>query len=87
MWVDGKRVELDGISLDAGDIALIIQLYEQITGISVSDMVYRFYCDNTPQVQSHTQIVHGKISITQIYGTAERHTSAKSSIVIVAAWK
>ena len=41
-------------------------------------MVYRLYCDNTPQVQIHTHIVHEKISMTQNYGTVERHTYARN---------
>ena len=77
LWVADKRVELDCIRIDTGDIDLTIQWYERITGISVSDLVYRFYCDNHPQVQSHTQLVHGKILTTQIYGTADRYTYAR----------
>ena len=60
-WVADKRVELDGIKLDAGDISLTFQWHEQIPGISGSYMVYRLFCDNSPQVQSHNQVVHGNI--------------------------
>ena len=80
LWVADKRVELYDIRLYSGDIVIKIQWYEHITGISESDLVYRFYCDNTPQVQSHAQIVHGNISMTQIYGTTKRHTSARNII-------
>ena len=75
MWVADKRVELDGIRLDAVYVALKIQWCDQIPGISGLDLVYRFYCDNPPQVHSHTQLVHGKISMTQISGTTQRDTS------------
>ena len=80
MWVADKRVELDGIRLDSGYNYLTIQLYEQIPGIYGSDFVYILYCDNPPQAQSHTQIVHGNISTTQVYGTAERQTSTRNKI-------
>ena len=39
LWVSYKRVELDGIRLDAGDIALEIQWYEQIPRIYGSNLV------------------------------------------------
>ena len=39
LWVAGKRVELDGIRLYAGDIALKIQWYEQIPVIYGSYLV------------------------------------------------
>ena len=78
LWVADKRVELDRISIDDGDIALKIQWYEQITGIYVSYLVYRLYCDNPLQVQIHTKVVHRMISTTQIYRTAERHTFARN---------
>ena len=39
------------------------------------------YFNNPPKVQSHTQIFHGKIPMTQIYGTAEMHTSARYKIL------
>ena len=76
VWVADMSVELYGIRLDAEDIYLTSQWYEHIPEIYVSDLFYRLYCDNPPQVQSHTHILHGKISINQIYGTAERQTSA-----------
>ena len=76
LWVADKRVGLDCIRIDTGDIDLTIQWYERITGISVSDLVYRFYCDNHPQVQSHTQLVYGKTKMAQISRTTERHTSS-----------
>ena len=89
LWVADKRVELYGIRIDAGDIALTIQWYDQITGISVSDMVYRLYWENNPHVQIHTQLVHVDISTNQMTGTTERHTSArnKSVTITVASWK
>ena len=77
LWVADKRVELDGIRLDDGDIYLIIQWYENIPGIYESYLVYRLYYDNPPQAQIRTQIVHGKISMAQISGTTEKHTSAR----------
>ena len=61
LWVADELVELDGIILDYGNIALTMKWYENITGISGSDLVYILYCDNHPHVQIHTQIVHGKI--------------------------
>ena len=75
-----KRVELDGIRIDAGYIALTIQWYEHIPGISWSDLDYRFYCNNPPLVQKHNQILHGTISTTQIFGTVERHNSIRNKI-------
>ena len=75
MWVAYKRVELYGIRLHAGDIDLTIQWYEKTTGISVSDPIYRLYFDKPPQVQRHTQLVKGKISMAQISRTVERHIS------------
>ena len=77
-WVVDKRVEVDGIGLDTGDIDLKIQWYESIPVISISGLVYRFYCDNPPQVQIHTQPVHVKISMTKCFGAAERRTSARN---------
>ena len=74
LCVSDKRVDLDGIRLDAGKIALTIQWYEQILVVSVSDLFYRLYYENPSQSQSHTQLVHGKTSTNQIYGTVERHT-------------
>ena len=41
-----------------------------------SNVFYRFYFDNPTQFQSHTQIVPGKISMTQVSGTVDRYTSA-----------
>ena len=69
LWVSYKRIKLDGIRLDAGDISLTIQWYENISGVAVSYLVYRLYCYNPPQVQVHTQLVHRKISTTQTSGT------------------
>ena len=70
LWVANKCVELYGIRLYDENISLKIHWYEQILVISGSDMFYRFYCDSPPQVQSHTELVHGKISMTEISGTA-----------------
>ena len=81
MWVADKCDDSDWIRLDAADIDLTTQWYENIPIISGSDPVYIFYCDNPPQVQCHTQIEHGKISTTNISGTAERHTSAINIIL------
>ena len=53
LWVADKRVELDGIRLYDGYIVSKIQWYENITGIYISDLVYRLYCDNPPRVQRH----------------------------------
>ena len=74
LWVADKSVELYGIRLDVGDIALTIQWYEHIPGVSGSDLVYRLYCDSPTQVQIHTQLVHVNISMNQISGAVERHT-------------
>ena len=56
--VSDKRVELYGIGLYVEDIDIRIQWYEQISGISGSEMVYILYYDNPLQTQSHTKIVH-----------------------------
>ena len=77
-WVADNRVELDGIRMDAGDIYLTVQGYEKTPGIYWSGMVYILYCDNHPQVQIHTQLVHRNISMAQISWTAERHTSTRN---------
>ena len=77
-WVSDKRIELGVTRIYAGDIDLKIQWYENIPGISGSYLVYIFYCDNPTQVQSHTQLVHGKMSMTQIYGAVESHTPARN---------
>ena len=66
LWVDDKHVELDIIRLYYVYIALTIQWYEHIPGIYVLDMVYILYCDNSPKFHSRNQLVHVKISITQI---------------------
>ena len=79
MWVADKSVYLDSIRLDDGYIDIPIQWYEKITGIYGSDMFYRLYCDSPPQVQIHAQLVHGNISVTQIYGTEERHSSTRNT--------
>ena len=78
LWVADNHVELEGIILDTEDIALTIQWYKQITGISGSDLVYKLYCGDPTQVQIHTQIVHGNILITKVYGTAASHPSARN---------
>ena len=71
-----KRIKLDGIRLDCGDIGLTIQWYEQVTVIIESGLVYRLYCGQIPQVQSHTKLVHGNIAMTQVSGTKEKSRSA-----------
>ena len=76
LWVADKRVELYGIRLDSVDISLTIQWYHQIPSISGLYLFYILYCDNTNQVQRHTQLLYGNISMTQISGIVERHTSA-----------
>ena len=58
LWISDKRVELYGIGLYVEDIDIRIQWYEQISGISGSEMVYILYYDNPLQTQSHTKIVH-----------------------------
>ena len=80
MWVADKRVWSDVIRLDFGYIDLTIHWYEHIPGISGSDLDHRLCSDNTPQFHIYTHILHGNISMTQIYGTAERHTSAQNKI-------
>ena len=80
-WVSDKRVELGGMRIDAGYIAITIHWYELITGIYGSVLFYVLYCDNSPQVQKHTQIMHGNISMTQVSGTAERQTSARIKVL------
>ena len=80
LWVADKRVEFDGIRLYSGYIDLIFKWYENIPGISGLYLFYRLYCDINPHFQSHTQLVHGNISTTQIYGIAERHNSARYKI-------
>ena len=69
LYVADKRIELVGISLDAGYIYLTIEWYDHINGISGSYLIYRLYCYHPPQVQSHTNLVHGNISMTNIYRT------------------
>ena len=59
LWEADKRIKLDGIRLDCGDIGLTIQWYEQVSVIVESDLVYILYCVEIPQAQSHTQLVHG----------------------------
>ena len=61
LWEADKRIKLDGIRLDYGKICLTIQCYEQVTGIVESDEVYRLYCGQLPQVQSHNQLAHWDI--------------------------
>ena len=73
-WVDYKRVELDGFRLYVGDMDITIKWYEQIPGIYGSDLVYIIYCGSPSQLQSHTQLVHGKISMTP--GTAYSNISS-----------
>ena len=73
--VADKCVGLDGITIDARYIAITVQWYEQIPGISGSDLVYILHCNNPLQVQSHTKLVHGKISMTHISGNLGRHTT------------
>ena len=80
MLVSKKRIDLYGIRIDAEDIAITIQWYEQIPGMYGSDLVNRLYCNNPLQFHSHTQLIHVKISMTQIYGTVERHNIARNKI-------
>ena len=77
LWVADERVDLDGIRIYYRDISLTIQWYEYIPWISGSDLVYRLYYDNPAQVQRHNHILHGKISMNQIYVTVESHTSSR----------
>ena len=69
LWESDKRIKFDGIRLDCGDISLTIQWYEQFSGIGESDLVYILYCAQLPQIQSHDQLVYGKIVMTQVSGT------------------
>ena len=66
MWVADNYTELYCIRLDAADIYIAIQWYDNINGIYGSDMVYRFYCDHPPQVQIHTKLMQGNISMNHI---------------------
>ena len=76
MWVADKHIELHCIRLDAADIYITTQWYDNINVIYGSNMVYRLYFDHPPQVQIHTQLMHGKTSMNKIYGAAQMHTSA-----------
>ena len=78
MWVADNHVESNGIRLDYLDINKTIHWYEHIPGTYGSYLVYILYCNISPQVQSHTQLLHGKISMTQISGTVERHNNARN---------
>ena len=40
IWEADKRIKIDGIRLDRGDIGMTIQWYEQVTVIPGSDLVY-----------------------------------------------
>ena len=77
-WAADNNAELYGIRLDARDIFITTQWYEHTPRISGSHMVYILYVDNPPQVQSHTQLVHGKILMTQTSVIDYRHTSARN---------
>ena len=83
LLVSKKRIDLYGIRIDAEDIAITIQWYEQIPGMYGSDLVNRLYCNNPLQFHSHTQLIHVKISMTQIYGTVERHPSERYKIPLL----
>ena len=54
LWEADKCINLDGIRLDCGDIGFTIQWYDQVPGIFESDIVYRIYRGQLPQVQSYT---------------------------------
>ena len=84
IWEADKRIKIDGIRLDRGDIGMTIQWYEQVTGIPGSDLVYELECGQPPQVQSHTQLVHGKIAMTQVSGVKEKRRSARHKSKLVA---
>ena len=84
IWEADKRIKIDGIRLDHGDIGMTIQWYEQVTGIPGSDLVYELECGQPPQVQSHTQLVHGKIAMTQVAGVKKKRRSGRHKIQLVA---
>ena len=83
LWEADKRIKFDVISLNCGYIGLTIQCYEQSTGIVESDLVYRLYCGQLPQVQSHAQLVHGKIVMTQVSGTKDKRTFSRHKSQLV----
>ena len=52
LCVYDKHIDLYGIRIDTGYIFLTIQAYEHIPRIYGSDLVYKLYFDNPPQVKS-----------------------------------
>ena len=82
-WESDKRIKLDGIRIDCGDIGLTTQCYDQVPVVVELDLVYILYCGKLPQAQSHTQLVHGNIATTQFSGTKDKRSSAihKSQLV------
>ena len=54
-----------------------IQWYEHVPGIFESVLVYRFYCGQIPQVQSHTKLMNGKIAMNKVFGTKDKRRSTK----------
>ena len=84
LWESNKRIKLDNIRLDCGDIVLTIQWYEQVHGIVESYLVYRLYCGQIPQVQIHTLIVHGNILTANFLGTKDKIRSARHKIQLLA---
>ena len=83
-WEADKCLTIDDIRLDRGDICMTIQLYEQVTRIQGSYLVYELECGQPPQVQSHTQFVHGKIAMTQVAGVKEKRRSGRHKSQLVA---
>ena len=81
LWESDKRIRLYVIRLDCGDIGLMIQWYEKVPVFVESYLLYRLYCGQIPQVQIHTQLVHGKIAMTQVFGTKEKRRFAKHKVI------
>ena len=84
LWGADNRIKLDEIRLYCGEIGLTIQWYEQVPGIVESYQVYRLYCGQIPQFQIHTQVVHGKIAMTQVTGTKDKCRSARHKSQLLA---
>ena len=84
IWEADKRIKIYGISLDCGDIDMTIQWYDQAPGIPGSDLVYELECVQPPQVQSHNQLVHGKIAMTQVAVVKKKRRSGRHKSQLVA---
>ena len=84
IWEADKLINLYGISLDCVDIGFKIQQYEQVPGIFESYLVHRFYCGQLPQIQSHTQLVHGNIEMYQVSGRRQKYKPARHKSQLLA---